>query len=134
MFYCCSTLPDILVSTTSYIQYLSFYRQLLTDALIRDCADSQSTGQTWPTNHTLTRLCQPITHLPDLVNQSHTYQTWSTYHTLTNTQSTNHTLTRLCQPITHLLDLVNLSHTYKHTVSQSHTYQTWSTNHTLTNT
>ena len=39
-----STLPGILVSSTSYIQYLSFYRQFLSDALLSDCIDLQSTG------------------------------------------------------------------------------------------
>ena len=29
----CSTLPDVLVTSTSYIQYISFYRQSLADAL-----------------------------------------------------------------------------------------------------
>ena len=41
----CSTLPDVLVSSTPYIQYLSFYRQALADALISDAVDSQSTGR-----------------------------------------------------------------------------------------
>jgi len=44
----CSTLPEVLVSSTSYILYMSMYREILTDALLRDRNELQSVGQCCP--------------------------------------------------------------------------------------
>ena len=40
-----STLPDVIVGNTLYMLYLSFYRHLLVDTLIRDADDIQSIGE-----------------------------------------------------------------------------------------
>ena len=45
---CYSTAPEILVSSTSYILYISMYREMLTDALLRDRTDLHSAGQCCP--------------------------------------------------------------------------------------
>ena len=49
----CSTLPDVLVSSATYMRYFSFYRQMLMDALLRDRSDIQSTGTQQIKSHVL---------------------------------------------------------------------------------
>lgn len=55
----CSMLPPEIVSSTSYITYLVFYRQILADALLKDLIDVQSTGKfiTWSTLEMVNSLC-----------------------------------------------------------------------------
>ena len=48
-----STLPDIMVSSTTYISYISYFRQIQADLLLRDREDQQSSGEyfTYPGTH-----------------------------------------------------------------------------------
>ena len=57
---CFRSMPDVLVSNTLYMQYLSFYRQLLVDVLIKDNEDIQSTGQSYLIEHHFCSVNEPV--------------------------------------------------------------------------
>ena len=43
--YTFSTLPEVIVSSTTYISYISYYRHIQADLLLRDREDQQSSGE-----------------------------------------------------------------------------------------
>ncbi|KAK2178120.1 hypothetical protein NP493_558g01049 [Ridgeia piscesae] len=59
------TLPEVLVSSTSYILYMSMYREILTDALLRDRNELQSVE---PIHSPVLALFPDVAMIPDLMD------------------------------------------------------------------